>query len=149
MQMRHLYAPRGFYLSSRTATNYHTVILGERMGLQPHTHCDKDIHSCTVSPYLSCKELPHSVLRCLGCCRSLRRLVDLLERLYLQSRRFCMGQVHRERTLHEPTCHMGYECWCQHCARRSHLSHAIVHRPGPSNTQITKGRLSGHVCAGR
>lgn len=151
MQMRHLYAPRGFYLSSLIciATNNHTVILGERMGLQPHTHCDKDIHSCTVSPYLSCKKLPHSVLRCLGCCRSLRRLVDLLERLYLQSRRFCVGQVYRKWTLHEPTCHMGYKCWCQHCARRSHLSHAIVHRPGPSNTQITKGRLSGHVRAGR
>lgn len=149
--MRHLYVPRGFHLSSLIciATNNHTVILGECLGLQPHTHCDKDIHSCTISPHLSCTKLPHSMLRCLGCCPSLRRLGDLLECVYLQSCRLCMGQVHRERTLHEPARHMGYECWCQHCARRSHLPHAAVHRSGPPDTQITEGRLSGHVRVGR
>jgi hypothetical protein len=150
-QTYRLHSPTGFYLPYLfwTAANNKIGVLGECMGLQPHPHCDEDIHPCAVSAYIPRTKLPHSVFRCLGSCGSLRRLGNVLECVYLQSHRFFMGQIHRRWTLYEPARHMGYKCGYQHCTRRGHLSDAIVHRPDPSNLQITEGRLSGHVCAGR
>ena len=128
-------------------TNNYTGLLGERLGLQPHSHCHKDIYPCTVSPYLPCTKLPHSVLRCLGGRSSLWRLGDILKRVHLQSYPVFVGQVRSGWTLYESARYMGHKCWCQHRARCGDLPHAVVHCADPSDIQIAKGRLGRNVCA--